>query len=127
MLNDRRKPDPDRRQTYRGGRRALDYAHGTRALYKRGCTCLLCRAAEAAYRGDLRKQHATGHVPLGSLVSAAPVWRMFGILLGEQYRKGHLALLLGRRVPKLNGLGRHRVTRRTALKVRRLFRVRYLE
>ena len=28
--------------------------HGTRARYKRGCRCLVCRAAEAAYRRELR-------------------------------------------------------------------------
>lgn len=125
-MSERRSPDPDRRAGYRGGRRSVDYDHGTRSLYQRGCRCLLCRAAEAAYRADLRRQQAHGKLQMGALVDARAMWRLIAVLLNEQYRKGQLALLLGMKRPILR-LGRAKVTRETDLKVRRLYRLRYLE
>lgn len=41
-------------------RLALD-AHGTRATYRRGCRCLLCRVASARARADYRDPRRRPH------------------------------------------------------------------
>lgn len=94
---------------------------GTRAAYQAGCTCLPCRAAEATYRSQLRRRHALGKLPLGALVDATVTWRFVLALQREGVRKSDLAKRLGLVWPVLH-LHPRRVRRRTALKIRRIYR-----
>lgn len=53
--------------------RSRDFAHGTRAAYKGGCKCLLCRAANSRY--NTAREAARKHGDTRDLVSAEPVVR----------------------------------------------------
>jgi hypothetical protein len=73
------------------------------------------------YRAALRRQHASGKLPLGSHVSAAETWRTIRHLRREHFSQAEIAGRLG--------LPRRRlewdadvVTVRTALRVRLLVR-----
>lgn len=81
-----RRTTPDRR-TRPGGRRQTDAEpdHGTRARYQAGCACTPCKAAEAAYRSDLRKKHLKGLPILGLLVSPVEARRRLRQLKLEEY------------------------------------------
>lgn len=58
--------------------------HGTRACYQHGCRKLECRAAEAAYRANLRRRQVKGLPILGQLVSASEAWARIRRLKQEQ-------------------------------------------
>lgn len=59
--------------------------HGTRPDYQKGCRCTPCRAAEAAYRHQLRAKHLKGLPVLGQLVSASEAWARIRILKQEGF------------------------------------------
>lgn len=98
--------------------------HGTRKAYQAGCLCLLCRAAEASYRANLRAQHLHQRPPLGTLVPAAEAYRRLRQLKAEGFSRARLATELGLKTPRFRWHP-DRITVRTLLKVRRLAR-RYL-
>jgi hypothetical protein len=95
--------------------------HGTRAAYQAGCTCVGCRAAEAAYRARLRRQHRLKQLPLGTIVSAVDTWKRIRALKAERVSASAISRRLGLR---RGGLALHadRVTLKNALKVRLLCR-----
>jgi hypothetical protein len=98
MTSDRRNPaTPDRRAQTFSGRRITDPqpAHGTRACYKRGCTCTPCKAAEAAYRADLRLKRLKGLPVLGVLVSPVEARRRIRQLKTEGYPETRIASMAG--------------------------------
>lgn len=97
-MTDRRDPlQPERRRYPFGGRRQTDVqpSHGTRASYQRGCPCTHCKAAEAAYRADLRKKHLKGLPVLGALVSSAEARRRIRQLKGEGYTATRIVTMAG--------------------------------
>jgi glycine/D-amino acid oxidase-like deaminating enzyme len=96
--------------------------HGQRATYQHGCRCLLCRAAEATYRRQLRRLKAHGKQPLGALISAAEARRRIRQLQAEHVTKAAIARLLGHAHPILQ-LDRPAVTVRTHLRLRRIARL----
>lgn len=96
--------------------------HGTRQTYQAGCHCCPCRAANAAYIAQLRRQHATGHTPLGAHVSGVEVRRRIQQLLIERFTRAEIARRLGLKRGRLE-LHTDRVTLRNVLKVRRLYRL----
>lgn len=60
--------------------------HGTRTTYQRQhCRCTPCKAAEAAYRSNLRLRKAKGQPILGALVSAVEARRRVRQLKLEEY------------------------------------------
>jgi hypothetical protein len=107
MTSDRRNPaTPDRRAQTFSGRRATDPqpAHGTRASYQRGCTCTPCKAAEAAYRADLRLKRLKGLPILGVLVSPLDAQRKL-----RQFKlEGYAVHEDGNTAPSVERLGRWR-------------------
>lgn len=100
--------------------------HGTRKAYQAGCPCTGCRAANAAYSADLRRQHRQGIQPLGAHVSAIEASRRIRLLLTERFRKGEIARQLGLKRPILE-LHTDVITLRNHLKIRRLYRLAILE
>jgi hypothetical protein len=109
---------------------------GTRAKYRGGCRCMLCRAANSRYetaRGkESRIRARTERKILAadesiradrSLVPARPSWQLIDKLLGEGYSRTQLARWLGSKAktPALQLRGR-RITARTALNVERMVR-----
>lgn len=99
-----------------------DVVHGTRAAYKRGCACLPCRAANAAYVQHYRRTTTTGKRLLGSRIPAARTHILMRALRAEMSR-AELARRLGWHA---NNYARVQhaatVTLRQALKVLRLYR-----
>lgn len=131
-MTDERRQHPDRRilptRPNGSGRRATDPepAHGTRARYQRGCRCLTCRSANAAYESEYRRLKREGKQALGAKVSAVETWRLIRQLKAEDVteadvaqrtglavKAGHLRLAHGRRPF---------ITLRSALKVQLVFR-----
>jgi len=98
-----------------------DHPHGTRACYKHGCHCLLCRAANAQYIAEYRKDRAHGRRRLCSLISAKEARKRVrqlqaeGVLVAQQ---------LGLKHPSVR-LQTDRVTWKKWLKIKALWR-RYL-
>lgn len=97
--------------------------HGERRMYRSGCHCTPCRAAEAAYRANLRSRHARGRPILGAHVAAGDTWHLLRQLKPEFGSYGAIALLLGYGYPMLQ-FGRHAITERTRRKIARLCRER---
>lgn len=97
--------------------------HGTRRAYQRGCDCLPCKAANASYMAQVRRQHAKGQTPLGAHVSAVETRQLINRMLLERFTRGQIARLLGLKRPRLE-LHTDVITFRNALKVRRLYRLR---
>ena len=98
--------------------------HGTRARYKTHCPCTPCRAAEAAYRAQLRRLRVHGRQPLGILVSAAATWRQLRALESEGISRRMIADTLGLARPRIDwacGPGA-RMRLRTVLRVRAIWR-----
>jgi hypothetical protein len=101
--------------------------HGHRGTYQRcGCRCLLCKAAEATYRANLRRRHLTGRPILGQRVSARRTWRRLRSLQIEGFSRADIAAKLGLRCRQLQ-LQTESITLRNALKVQRLYRTVMLE
>lgn len=128
---DRRDPgQPDRRTgptlNVPGGRRSTDPepSHGTRARYLRRCRCTPCRAANAAYLAAWRTHRASGRALLGARMSALEAQHLIRLMLRERWTKHQLAkeLGLGRNLARLTHQDMIRL--RTALKVRRFYRLR---
>ena len=90
--------------------------HGTARQYGRGCRCLCCRAAYAAYRQRSRWLQAH-HRPRRVAVLVAR--RLLRTLETEGWTRGRIAHALGRRWPSLR-LGTQWVQARTLAKLRRL-------
>lgn len=65
--------------------------HGTRAAYRAGCSCVPCRAAEAAYRASIRQQHRQGRPPLGARISAVEARRLIRSLKAEHFTERQIA------------------------------------
>jgi hypothetical protein len=105
------------------GPELTDRAHGTRGTYKAGCRCTPCRAANAAYWSAWRAQRLTGRAPLGSLVSAVEAQRLIRQLLGERFAKTTLARALGQASHLRRLQTAELITLRTALRVRRFYRL----
>lgn len=93
-------------------------AHGDRRQYQLGCSCPLCKAAEARYRTHLRSLHRAGTVPLGALVAARDAARLVRALLSEAYTRRDLGAYLGCHRQRLPRLAKQRVRLRTVLRVR---------
>lgn len=110
-------------------------AHGTRACYQRGCTCTPCKAAEAAYRSDLRLKHLKGLPVLGALVSPLEAQRrvrqfkLEGYVLHDETGLEKPSVeRLGRWRPRSLQLSRSECIRlSTALRIHRLARWAMLE
>lgn len=103
-----------------GAWRAAELAGLSKALVSKiraGCLVSIKAETEAAILAVPVKP------ALGTLVSAAETWRRIRTLLAETYTKRELARKLGykSKLPYLKGEGA-KVTLRTALKVRRLYR-----
>lgn len=96
--------------------------HGTRATYKKGCHCLPCRAANAAYIANLRRRHQRGLPILGAYVPAHETWRQLRLLTTEYETEAMLAQRLGHKTGRLQ-YGRKRVRLFTAVKVARQYRL----
>jgi hypothetical protein len=123
MTSDRRNPaTPDRRAQTCSGRRATDPqpAHGTRACYQRGCPCTPCKAAEAAYRADLRLKRLKGLPILGALVSPVEARRRVRQLTGEGYTKARVAAMAGWQNGHLQFGAHQRIRLATLLRIRRV-------
>lgn len=83
------------------GRKAMK-THGTRAEYLRGCRCLPCRVASAAYQAEYKARLKRGET----------------ILVSASRSRNHLLWLSGK------GTGRHAVAMMTGISERTLFFVR---
>lgn len=94
--------------------------HGTRTTYRTGCRCLPCKAANAIYEHTRRQRWRDQHPPLGHRISAAQTAKQIQALLIERCTHAQIARALGRRTRTFRLPDR--ITLRTALKVRRLYR-----
>lgn len=101
---------------------ATERRHGERRTYQAGCSCTPCKAAEAAYRADLRKRHLKGLPILGALVSAVETRRQLRLLITEYETEDALAQRFGLHDPRVR-VGRHVVRVATALKVQRRYQL----
>lgn len=121
-MTDRRNPTTPDRRTRPGGRRLADPEpdHGTRARYQRGCTCTPCKAAEAAYRANLRVKHLKGLPVLGVLVSPVEARRRVRQLTGEGYTKARVAAMAGWQNGHLQFGAHERIRLATLLRIRRV-------
>ena len=90
--------------------------HGTARQYGRGCRCLPCRAAYAAYRQQSRWLAAHGS---GRRVSARLARRVIRTLEVEGWTHGRIAQMLGRKWPVLRG-GPRFVGAQTPARLRRV-------
>lgn len=101
-------------------------AHGTRACYLHGCHCDPCKAAEAAYRQQLRHDHRAGIQRLGSVVSPVEAQRHIRQLKAEHLTARQIAQQLGlvHHAPRLHPDG---ITVRKLLRIRRLRRLHLAE
>lgn len=99
--------------------------HGTRRSYQQGCLCLLCRAAEASYRATLRRQHATGRLPFGTLVPATDTAKRIRQLLIERMTKADLTRQLGLqdRAFRVHTEPGQWIRLRTVLRIARIYRL----
>lgn len=106
-----------------GGRREPDPepSHGTRARYQRGCTCLPCKASEAAYRAKIRQQHREGKPPLGTMMSAVEAWRRIRQLKIEGISRRELSKRLGLH-PRTLRVHPEFVRLKTILRIRHIYR-----
>lgn len=98
--------------------------HGTRCRYQAGCHCLLCKAAEATYRQQLRTLQAKGRTPLGTTLSAKEAGAIIRALLTERYRRRQILDATGleyHTLPRLNASTRCRLA--TVLRLRRAARI----
>jgi hypothetical protein len=127
-LSEDRRQSLDRRDHRLGGRRITDLEpdHGTRARYRRGCPCLPCRAANAAYWLRWHQAQKAGRKALGSLVSAVEAQRLIRLLKREQWTGEMLARELGKHHDLARLTQQDMITLRTELKVRRVYRTRVL-
>lgn len=97
--------------------------HGTRAIYRAGCRCSHCRAANAAYWQSWHLATLKGRPLLGARVSAVEAHRLLKIMRAEWLTKRRLAVALGIRFKDLARLShRHTISVRMLLKIRRLYR-----
>lgn len=102
--------------------------HGTRGCYvHHECRCLLCRAAEADYKGRLRVAQAKGKLVPGRRVSAVEARRIIRQLKSEGFTKGEIAWALGRQTNR-RAVARKQstITVGRFLAIRKLFRERVL-
>lgn len=131
MTTDRRQIR-DRRllptRTDGSGRRETDREpqHGTRARYGRGCKCVSCRSANAAYESEYRRLKREGKSPLGAKVASIETWRLIRQLKADDVSEADIAQRTGlstKRGQLRLATGRHAVvTLRSALLVQRVFR-----
>lgn len=99
-----------------------DATCGTRVAYRRGCRCMPCRAAEAAYRRDLRLLHARGIHSWGMRLDAAEARQMLRAFRTEGQSRRETARRLGYLNPGPYRLYTQ-ITVRRFLKLRRLYRL----
>lgn len=104
--------------------------HGTRTAYQKGCACTPCRAAEAAYRAQLRVRKAKGLPLLGALVSPVEARRRVRQLKLEEYPEPRIARMAGWREPRSRQVRfgqRERIRLWTLLRIRRVAQFAMLE
>lgn len=101
--------------------------HGTRSSYQAGCDCLPCKAAEAAYRADLRRRHLKRLPILGALVSPVEARRRVRQLKLEEYTVARIAQLAGWRNGRVQLGQRERIRLSTLVRIRRVARFAMLE
>jgi hypothetical protein len=113
---------------------AVERRHGERRTYQAGCTsgpdgtaCTLCRAAEAAYRANLRQRHLKGLPVLGLLVSPVEARRRVRQLKLEGYTAARIAAMAGWRNGHLQFGDRERIRLLTLLRIRRVAHFAMLE
>jgi len=111
-----REPSRDRRRALR--RRTGLAAHGTRRRYQRGCDCLPCRAANAAYVTRYRRDAVPS---LHSRIDAGHAKKRVRQLKAEGFTDGMIAAALG--VTQFNLRGTT-VTRLTHLQLEALYQAR---
>lgn len=105
--------------------------HGLRSTYRQSCRCTRCRAANSRYWHAWWSAKKTGRLPLGAHISAREAHRLIALLKRDwrsqrTLARGALARALG--VSDLPRLTRQqRITLRTELKIRHLYRTRVLE
>ena len=100
-------------------RPSLPGPHGTRTVYKRGCRCLPCRAANAAYARGWYRSTQQGRLLLGARCSAVEAWHLLRWLKREGMTAQRLGYEFGIQAVRCRG---RQVTWRTLLKLRRLVR-----
>lgn len=100
--------------------------HGERVTYRRGCRCLPCRSANAAYERKRREARAAGKPLLGSRVPAHTTHIAMKLLRVEGFTHQTTAALLGWHHAYARVRQAPRVTLRTQLRVLRLYRERCL-
>lgn len=101
--------------------------HGTRSIYRAGCRCTRCRAANAAYVAAFRGARRTGRPLLHSRVSAVEAHRIVKVLRAEWVTRGALARALGRHHDLARLTHQQRITLRTLLRIRHVYRTQMLE
>jgi hypothetical protein len=104
--------------------------HATRDLYRRGCRCTPCRAANAAYWRAWWAAQRGGRPRLGARVSAVEAQRLLRLLFIEWRASTAAKTLLSQALGLRHNLPRlrqqDRVTLRTELKIRQFYRWRML-
>lgn len=97
-------------------------AHGTRAAYLAGCTCLPCRAANAQYQAERRRRLAQGQELHGQAIPGHDTARLIRALRAEGFSAARLGALLGVHAVTVKEHSRSRpVEVRLALRVRALW------
>lgn len=98
--------------------------HGTRRAYRQGCTCTLCRAANAAYWSTWYHAKRSGKPLLGTRIPAARTHILMKVIRTEDVSNHQLGrdLFGGYRAYKRIRRGCS-VTLRTAFKVQRYYRL----
>lgn len=102
-------------------------SHGIRAIYQKGCRCLLCRSAEASYRAALRRRHLRQLPILGTLISPVEARRRIRQLRNEGYTKDRIAQMAGWRDGHLRCATSDRIRLATLVRIRRVARFAMLE
>lgn len=98
-------------------------------MYRSGCRCLPCRAANADYERHRLLAHQRGRPLLGTLVPAADAARKVRQLQIEGITKAAIARALGLKHPilQLHTGPDAKATRRLVLKIQRFWRLKMAE
>jgi hypothetical protein len=108
----------DRRCTHRIVR--LERRHGERRMYQRGCKCVVCRGANAAYRRWHYRMRCQGMLPFGAVISPGPTRRLLRRFAVEQLTEAEITRRLGLRGTSLQ-LSADGITIAKAQRIQALF------